>query len=57
MTEQPRRPRKLQRTDNVSELDSGATELDRWLTIYAWENLRANNAVTYVSTLGDRVVG
>ena len=57
MTEQPRRPRKLQRTDNVSEFDSGATELDRWLTIYAWENLRANNAVTYVSTLGDRVVG
>lgn len=57
MTERPSRPRKLAKDDDVAAFDSGAPELDQWLIRYAWENLRANNAVTYVSTMGGRVVG
>lgn len=57
MTERPSRPRKLAKHDAVSDFDSGAEELDHWLRQYAWENLRANNAVTYVSTVSGRVIG
>ncbi|MEI2778587.1 MAG: GNAT family N-acetyltransferase [Tetrasphaera sp.] len=51
------RPRKLSARDLVEEFRSGAPELDEWLVKYGWENLRANNAVTYVTTMNDRVVG
>ena len=51
------RPRKLARSDDTSTFESGAVELDQWLIEYAWENLRANNAVTYVTTSAGRVVG
>lgn len=34
----------------VAGFDSGAPELDTWLERFAWENQRANNAVTYVTT-------
>ena len=57
MTDHPQRPRKLTRGDDTTQFVSGADELDEWLTKYAWENLRANNAVTYVSTIERRVVG
>lgn len=50
-------PRKLLRSDVTEGFDSGAAELDSWLDEYAYVNQRANNAVTYVSTDGDRVVG
>lgn len=50
-------PRKLIGADVREGFDSGATELDEWLTRYAWQNQRANNAVTYVSVLDGRVVG
>lgn len=42
-------PRKLERADDRSTFESGASELDEWLRQFAWENLRANNAVTYVT--------
>lgn|SRR5664280_2036627 len=57
MTDRPFRPRKLAKGDDAGQFESGAAELDEWLTKYAWENLRANNAITYVSVLGGRVVG
>ncbi|MDN5791070.1 MAG: GNAT family N-acetyltransferase [Micrococcales bacterium] len=57
MTDPPSRPRKLARHNDVAGFRSGASELDDWLRRYAWENLRANNAITYVSVVGDRVVG
>lgn len=50
-------PRKLTPSDVTEGFNSGAPELDSWLDEYAYTNLRANNAVTYVSTDGDRVVG
>lgn len=50
-------PRKLERSDTVEGFDSGAPELDAWLVRYAYTNLRANNAITYVSVDGDRVIG
>lgn len=51
------RPRKLRADDRVDEFHSGARELDEWLVKYGWERLRANNAVTYVTTWAERVVG
>lgn len=50
-------PRKLEKHDDRSFFDSGAVELDEWLQKYAWQNLTANNAITYVTTLNDTVVG
>lgn len=50
-------PRKLEKGDDRSSFSSGAEELDDWFRRFAWENQRANNAVTYVSMLGDLVVG
>lgn len=57
MAEVLQAPRRLEKGDDRSEFDSGAPELDDWIARYAWQNQRANNAVTYVSTLGDRVLG
>ncbi|HCX84699.1 MAG TPA: N-acetyltransferase [Micrococcales bacterium] len=50
-------PRRLTRADDRSEFTSGATELDEWLRSYAWQNQRANNAVTYVTVRGSSVMG
>lgn len=50
-------PRRLERQDDRAGFESGAGELDDWFARFAWQNQRANNAVTYVSTLGGRVVG
>lgn len=50
-------PRRLEKGDNKSPFSSGAVELDQWLAQYAWQNQRANNAVTYVATLDGVVVG
>src|SRR5690606_21806352 len=50
-------PEKLQRAHQRDGFVSGAMELDQWLTRYAWQNQRANNATTYVSLDGDQVVG
>lgn len=57
MADRPSAPRKLVRTDVRTEFDRGAAELDDWLARFAWQNQRANNAVTYVSVLDGRVVG
>lgn len=57
MAEMLQAPRRLEKGDERSEFNSGAPELDAWITRYAWQNQRANNAVTYVSTLGGEVVG
>lgn len=51
-----RAPRKLEKGDRRANFTSGADELDTWLARFAWQNQRANNAVTYVSTLDDEVV-
>jgi GNAT superfamily N-acetyltransferase len=52
------RPRKLERKDKVRGFQSGADELDEWLTKFAWRNQKANNATTYVATTSSgRVVG
>jgi GNAT superfamily N-acetyltransferase len=53
----PGAPRKLARADAREGFHSGAPELDEWLIRYSWQNQRANNAVTYVSVLDERVVG
>lgn len=50
-------PRKLERSDVRDGFTSGAGELDEWLAKYAWQNQQANNAITYVITDGERVVG
>ncbi|WP_083649961.1 GNAT family N-acetyltransferase [Amycolatopsis sp. CB00013] len=53
-------PRKLERRDgaNAQGFQSGADELDEWLTKFAWVNQKANNAITYVTITGTgRVVG
>ncbi|MDR0594046.1 MAG: GNAT family N-acetyltransferase [Bifidobacteriaceae bacterium] len=50
-------PRKLARGDVRDGFRSGADELDRWLTEFAWQNQVAGNAVTYVTLDGQRVVG
>jgi GNAT superfamily N-acetyltransferase len=53
----PTSPRKLERGDDRTGFQSGADELDEWLAKYAWQNQRANNAITYVSLADGRVVG
>lgn len=50
-------PRRLEKGDIKSSFSSGAPELDEWLQRYAWQNQRANNAVTYVAILDGAVVG
>lgn len=51
------KPEKLTHSHDRTGFDSGAAELDEWLVKYSWQNQRANNATTYVSTFGGRVVG
>ena len=41
-------PRRLARHDKRSDFTCGNDELDTWFHRYAWQNQRANNAVTYV---------
>lgn len=54
----PSKPQKLTKAHDRAGFESGAPELDEWLTKYSWQNMRANNATTYVTTVGDRrVVG
>ena len=54
----PRQPEKLTKAHDRKSFESGAAELDEWLRKYSWQNLRANNATTYVTATGDgRVVG
>lgn len=53
----PSRPRLLTRDDVREGFTSGAEELDVWLLKYAWQNLRANSASTYVTVAAGRVVG
>ncbi|WP_434616562.1 GNAT family N-acetyltransferase [Arthrobacter sp. A5] len=53
----PGAPRKLLRTDNPDAFASGPEELDEWLRKYAFQDQRANSAVTYVSCDGNSVVG
>ncbi len=54
----PAKPTRLTSAHDRSRFDSGATELDEWLKKYSLQNLRANNATTYVTTQGEsRVVG
>lgn len=51
------RPRKLAKEDDCSKFSSGAAELDDWFRRFAYENLRANNAITYVSCFDREVAG
>ena len=54
----PSLPEKLTKAHDRTSFESGVAELDEWLKKYSWQNLRANNATTYVTTTGDgRVVG
>lgn len=50
-------PRKLTGADDRASFSSGAPELDSWFQRFAYENQRANRAVTYVTTDGHSVVG
>lgn len=47
---------RLEKRHDRSGFSSGAPSLDTWLTKFAWENQRANNATTYVVLDGDEVV-
>lgn len=53
----PNKPEILTKAHDRTSFESGAAELDEWLRKYSWQNQRANNATTYVSTFGGRVVG
>ncbi len=50
-------PRRLEREDDRSSFSSGVAELDTWFDRYAWENLRANNATTYVLAHEGHILG
>lgn len=54
---QPSPPHRLDKSDAVDGFSSGAEELDEWLVKHAWTNLRANNAITYVTLADEQVVG
>ena len=54
----PSKPHKLTKAHDRTRFDSGASELNEWLKKYSWQNLRANNATTYVTTsAGSCVIG
>lgn len=57
MSQKPCSPVKLEKAFDRSSFNSGAAELDEWLTKYSWQNQRANNAPTYVSHVNGLVVG
>lgn len=50
-------PGRLERADDRTGFLSGADDLDEWFTRYAWQNQQAGNAVTYVATVDDEIVG
>ena len=50
-------PRRLARHDKRSDFTCGNDELDTWFHRYAWQNQRANNAVTYVCQQSGRIAG
>ncbi len=50
-------PRRLTLPDTRLQFDSGAPELDQWFKKFAWENMQAGNAVTYVMFLGETLAG
>ena len=50
-------PLRLIRQDVTAGFQSGAKELDDWFQRYAWQNQKANNAVTYVTTQDDVILG
>lgn len=50
-------PRHLNRTDDTSKFTCGVETLDDWFQRFALTNHRSNNAVVYVSTLNDEIVG
>ncbi len=50
-------PRRLEKDDDRSSFPSGVAELDTWFDRYAWENLRANNAMTYVLAHEGHILG
>jgi GNAT superfamily N-acetyltransferase len=49
--------RRLQKDDDRLGFCSGAEEMDTWFVRFAWENLQAGNAITYVALDAGRVVG
>lgn len=55
--QKPKPPEKLTKHHDRTHFDSGARELDEWLRKYSWQNQRADNATTYVTTYQGRVVG
>lgn len=57
LQDKPSKPEKLTKAHDRTGFESGAAELDEWLKKYSWQNQRANNATTYVSTFRGRVVG
>ena len=48
---------KLNQAHGLSEFDCSNATLDTWLKRYAWTNLRAETAKTYVAHRGGRVLG
>jgi GNAT superfamily N-acetyltransferase len=50
-------PRKLEKSDVRSGFSSGANELDDSFRRFAWQNQRANNAVTYVLSHQGTILG
>ncbi|MDO4900545.1 GNAT family N-acetyltransferase [Actinomyces sp.] len=50
-------PRRLARSDIRNSFRSGAEELDDWLHRFAWQNQKADNAVTYVTVQDGHVLG
>lgn len=50
-------PRRLEKSDNRSDFQSGEPSLDIWFHRYAWQNQRARNCVVYVTTWNGRVMG
>lgn len=53
----PSRPEKLTKAHDRTRFESGVAELDVWHQKYSWQNQRAGNATTYVSTHEGLVVG
>jgi GNAT superfamily N-acetyltransferase len=53
----PAEPEKLTNAHDRTHFTSGVNELDDWLHKCSWQNQRANNATTYVSTHAGRAVG
>jgi hypothetical protein len=50
-------PRKLTKSDDRAHFTCGVPELDEWFQRFAYENQRANNPTTYVTSDGHAVCG